>query len=391
MRIVSVIDGLGYGGAERSLAEMLPGLVDAGVEPTVVCLSRRDGGVEPDVLARGFDVRFLPAGRARRLRVLRHIIGSVRAEVVHTALAEASFVGRVATRGTGIPVLSSLVNQSYTLARRDDPHVHRLGLTAVRAVDRFTARHMTDHFHAITHAVARSAVETLSIPPGRITVVERGRDHRRLGDPGGERRARIRSVLRIPEDARVLVTVGRQEFQKGHRSLIAALPRIVAAHPTAVLLIAGRDGSETPLLADMARRSAVGDHIRFLGHRDDLPDVLAGSDVFVFPSLWEGLGGAVIEAMALGLPIVASDLEPLREVTESGRGADLVPAGDPIALAEAVTSLLADRSRARSLGTAGRAIYFARFTLDRSVEGMVALYRRVARGEPAVPEEAEAR
>lgn len=379
--MISLIDGLGFGGAERSLAELLPGLSDAGIEPTVVCLRRKEGGVERDVLAQGFDVRFLPRGMVPRIRGLRALMRELAPDLLHTSLVESSILGRSSAVGTGVPVLSSLVNQSYTAERRADPHLSRSALGTVRAVDRWTARHLTSHFHAITHAVKGWAVEALAVPPGRITVVERGRDPRRLGEPGPARRAAARERLQLPADAEVLLAVGRQEFQKGHRFLLEAMPTVLATHPSALLLVAGRQGAETASLQAMVERSArLRASVRFLGHRDDLPEVLAASDLFVFPSLWEGLGGAVLEAMALGVPIVTSDLEPLREVVEDGRCASLVPTGSPPALAEAIGSLLDDPDRARRLGERGREIFLRRFTLERSTERMVELFMRVAEG-----------
>ncbi len=254
----------------------------------------------------------------------------------------------------------------------------RVAVGVVRTLDRSSARHLTTHFHAITHAVKRWAVASLHVPAERITVVERGRDPRRLGEPSQARRAAARERLEVPDDADVLLAVGRQEFQKGHRYLLEAMVRVLRVRPTAILLLAGRPGAETAHLRAMAEQPALRSSVRFLGHRDDLPEVLAACDLFVFPSLWEGLGGAVIEAMALGVPIVTSDLEPVREVVEGGRCAVLTPTRSATALASAIGSLLDDPVRARNLGERGREIFLDRFTLQRSTERMVELFRTVA-------------
>jgi glycosyltransferase involved in cell wall biosynthesis len=353
-------------------------MVTAGIEPTVVCLRRRDGGVEEDVLAGGYDVRFLPADAAGRVRVLRHVIRGASPDLIHTTLVGSSLLGRVAAVRTRVPVLTSLVNQSYTPERQDDPHVNAGALRLVRTVDGWTARHLTAHFHAITHAVKRWAADDLRVPADRITVVERGRDARRLGEATPERRAAGRAVLGLSADAEAIISVGRQEYQKGHRYLIEAMPRVLADHPSAVLLLAGREGAETEALRQLVGSRELDGAVRFLGHRGDLADLLAASDLFVFPSLWEGLGGALLEAMALGLPIVASDIEPVREVVEDGRCAELVPVRSPERLAFAISGLLGDGERAHRLGTQGREIFLQRFTLERSTERMVALMRRVA-------------
>ena len=116
------------------------------------------------------------------------------------------------------------------------------------------------------------------------------------------------------------------------------------------------------------------------GHRDDAPEILAAADVFVFPSLYEGLGGSLIEAMALGLPIVASDLPAIREVVEPDRNAVLVPPGSPSELASAVEPLLGDEPRRKAMGARSRQIFEERFTLERSASRMIELFERVAAG-----------
>jgi glycosyltransferase involved in cell wall biosynthesis len=376
--MLAVIDGLGYGGAERSLAELLPGLVAAGIEPTVACLFRREGGVEAEVLAAGYDVRFLPRGRAARVRALRGVVRETSPHLMQTTLIGSTMVGRLAGAGTGVPLLTSLVNVPYSDERRDDPHVNPLALRLVRAADGWTARHLTTHFHAITHAVKRRAVQDLRIPEERITVIERGRDPERLGEPSPARRARARAMLGLAPDDEAIVAIGRQEYQKGHRFLFEAMSVLAASRPRAILLVAGRGGAEADELRRMAARPPLDRVVRFLGHRQDVPEILAAADVFAFPSLWEGLGCSVLEAMALGLPIVASDLEPIREVVEDGRCAVLVPPRTPGALASAISSLLDDRPRAEALGLEGREIFRRRFTLDRITQRMVELCRRVA-------------
>ena len=115
--------------------------------------------------------------------------------------------------------------------------------------------------------------------------------------------------------------------------------------------------------------------VRFLGHRSDVPELLAAADLFVFPSLFEGLPGAVIEAMALALPVVAADIPAVREVVEPGGSAVLVPTRDSAALAEALGSLLEDAERRESFGRRGREIFEERFTLAQSAEKMISFYR----------------
>jgi glycosyltransferase involved in cell wall biosynthesis len=376
--ILFVVNGLGTGGAERSLAELLLRLPDEGIRPTVACLFRRAEGVEAEVLATGVTVHFLKQRTLLgRVRGLRRLIRSERPQIVQTTIYEADVAGRLAARRLA-PVLSVLVNTPYDAIRLHDPNVRPLRLRSLRAIDGWTARHLTSHFHAITHAVKRSAVESLRIPENRITVIPRGRDSERLGLSTPSRRRAARRKLGIGDEEEVVIAVGRQEFQKGHRYLLEAVTRLRPRRSKLHVIIPGRRGNATAALEALHGDLDLGDTVRFLGHRDDVGDLLSAADVFAFPSMYEGLGGAVVEAMALGLPIVASDLPAIREVVEEGGNALLVQRGDPAALAHAIDALLNGHERRVALGRRSRQIFEERFTLDRVVPRMVALYRELA-------------
>ncbi len=359
---------------------MLPLLRERGVVVTVVCLYPTQEGVSSHVAAAGYDVRYVTAGSAAgRVRAVRALIRSEQPDVVHTTIIEANLLGRLAAARMGVPVLTSLVNTSYAAARFADPNVTAWKLRLVQFADGWTGRHLTDHFHAITEAVKTAGVRDLGLAPERTTVIPRGRDRQRVGEPGPERRRWVRHALGVPEEAEVLINVGRQEFQKGQRYLLEAFEEVARQHPNAVLLIAGRKGYATPELERrMAYSSLLRERVRFLGHRDDVPELLAAADVFVFPSLYEGLGGAVIEAMALGLPIVTSDVPAVREVTEEGGNAVLVEPANATALADALTTLLADPERREQFGRRSREIYEEQFTLESVVDRMADLYHTVA-------------
>jgi glycosyltransferase involved in cell wall biosynthesis len=318
-------------------------------------------------------------GRLAKIRSLRALIRELRPALVYTALFDADIAGRIAAARTGVPVVSNLANTAYDPARRADPNVDARKLALVRMVDGFTARHLTEHFHAISDAVKESTVETMGVEPERISVVRRGRDPARLGEPSPERTAAARALLGLPSGALVVATVGRQEYQKGHRHLVDALGTVVAQRPEAVLVIAGREGHASAALTDQVARLGLGDRVRLLGHRADVAEVLAAADLFAFPSVYEGLGGALIEALALGLPIVASDLPALREVVRPGENADLVPPTDSAALAAAVLALLDDPVRRKAYGARSRQLFEEGFDADRAADEVVTLLAGIAR------------
>jgi glycosyltransferase involved in cell wall biosynthesis len=371
VRVLFCIDSLAGGGTERSLAELLPLLRERGVEPVVACLKRAGGEIEAAVSA-AFGVRFLHArGRARRALELRAVLAEERPEVLHTLLFEADVLGRLAAAGGPAAVLTSLVNATYDPSRLADPRISRVKLEAARRVDGWTARHLTDRFHAVSDDVARAAVAALGIPAARITVIERGRDRTRLGEPGPERRRAARAALGLSDGDEVVVSIGRQEFQKGQRHLVEAV-RLLGERQRLVLLVAGRAGQASAELNGLA-----GERTRLLGHRDDVPELLAAADVFALPSLYEGQSGALIEAMALGLPVVASDIAAVRSMVEPERNALLVPPGHAGALAQAIAALLDDPGRREAFGVRGRELFEERYGLERSADRFAELYERV--------------
>jgi len=379
--VLFVIPGLSGGGTERSLRELVGTLVRRDIDVSIVYMVQRPTDDVAQLERAGARLHLVPKRRlGTHVLGIRRVITRERPDIVHTSLFEADIAGRVAAwraPGGRRVVLSSIVNTSYDPARLDDPNVPEWKLRGVRMIDGWTARHLTDHFHAVSHAVKDSAVEALVIDSERVTVIERGRDPARLGEPSPERRTRSRDALGLEQDAQVIVTVGRQEFQKGHVHLVRAFDDVAATRPGVELLIVGRNGNHTAPLEARVQRSRFRDRIKTLGHRDDVADILAGADLFVLPSIYEGFPGAAIEAMALGLPVVASNVPTLREVVDDGCSGLLVPPRDPVQLAEAMGRVLDDPTLARRLGERGRELFLERLTADQSHRRMIELYERL--------------
>lgn len=379
-----MIDSVGAGGAERSLLDLFPRLEARGVKGTLVCLHHREVGFEKEALESGIPIEFLKGNnRFAKIRSLRRFVIQTAPSLIYTSLFEADLIGRLATVGLDVPVVVGLVNTAYDRARFSDPNVTPWKLRLVRTIDRLLGRLRTDHFHAISEAVKDSSVESLGIPAERITVVPRGRDPHRMGERTAERRATARHSLQLPDDAELIVTVGRQEYQKGQIYLIEAFPLVLASRPQARLLIVGRPGKETPRIVERIADLGLESAISVLGHRSDVLEVLAGSDLFVFPSLYEGAGGALIEAMALSLPAVVSDIPSLREVVEEGGNADLVPPGDTARLASSIVALLADPGRLHRYGKRSREIFDSEFDADRAMDRLVDLLASQSRRQPS--------
>jgi glycosyltransferase involved in cell wall biosynthesis len=378
LKVLFVIEGLGHGGAERSLAEMLPGLIQAGISPTVVFFKKHQQSLEHVFRDHGVVLHFLPPqGLIHDILTLRRLIRSEQPDVVHTALFKADLIGRLASIGQGAAVVSSLVNTNYDPIRLQNRDISAPKLWLVRQIDAWTARRLTTHLHAVSEPVKQAAVGALGVSADRITVIERGRNASFVR-PNADHRAMVRQNLGLQPADEVIVTLGRQEYQKGQKYLLEAMADVARQRPRAVLLLAGSPGRQSATLRAITKACGLEGCVRILGHRDDVADLLAAADLFVFPSLYEGAAGALLEAMAVGLPIVASRIPAIASSVEEGRNALLVERATVEPLARAIVELLSDPERAGRFGRHSRDIFEERFTLERCAARMVEFYRLVA-------------
>jgi glycosyltransferase involved in cell wall biosynthesis len=158
--------------------------------------------------------------------------------------------------------------------------------------------------------------------------------------------------------------------------MLRAMPAILDAAPGVRLFVAGSPGRQSRELDHLRDSLSLRDAVDFLGPRTDVYDLLAAADVFVLPSRREGMPGALLEAMALEAPVVASDIDPVREVV-AGDMAFLVPPGDPSRLAQAVVGILDDRSAAVTRALRALDRFEASYTIERSATGMIEFYRTI--------------
>jgi glycosyltransferase involved in cell wall biosynthesis len=226
---------------------------------------------------------------------------------------------------------------------------------------------------AISEDVRRRLLAA-GVRPERICVIHSAVEPP-AGLPGGAGRsaARVRFGL---ADGAIIGVVAALERRKGHDVLLRALACLREAVPRLRCLICG-DGSERASLERLADELGVRDVARFLGEQRQVADVLAALDVFVQPSRYEGLGVALLEAMAAGLPVVASRVGGIPETVQAGRTGLLVPAEDPEALAAAITELLRDPDRAARMGAEGRKRVLAEFSMEAMTDRYERLYQNL--------------
>lgn len=379
LRLLYVIDSLVAGGAESSLAALAPHYVGSGVELEVVYLHDRPG-LQEVIAASGARVTFVgtPARRTDWVRGLRGLVRDRRPDLVHTTLYEADVCGRVAARLAGTPVVSSLVNEGYGDSHLDDPELRTWKVRAAQAVDAATAR-LTARMHAVSEFIADEMSGHLHYPRDRIDVVPRGRDPATLGRRLPERRLAARAGLGVPPGRRLVLVVARQEHQKGLDVLVEAMPTVRAALPDAELVVAGREGAHSPALREAVARLGLEGTVRFLGARTDVGDLLAAADLFVLPSRREGSPGSVMEAMALEVPVVVSDIPQIREVVDESC-AILVPPDAVGRLGDAIVASLREPEAAAARAEVGYLRFVQRFTIDAVAARMLEFYGRALAG-----------
>lgn len=378
LRVLHVINQLqGHGGAEVSLEELLRHTEGHGLHHAVVLLkaegnltgSLEEAGVE--VVAPGRNLN-----RPEGILAVRATIQAFDPHVVHATLFDAGVAGRLAARSCGVPAVVSLVNTAYEpeSLRARGARGWRAWLT--RRLDRALVG-STARFHALTDAVALSYAHQLGIPPQKIEVIPRGKNDIALGRQSEARRAAARLGLGLHGDEPLVLTVGREEALKGHLDLLEATALLRPAFPALRLVIAGRPGAASASITEAVDRLDLDGVVTRLGARTDVPELLCAADVFAFPSLSEGLGVSVLEAMAMEVPIVASDVPALRELLEGGALAVLVPPHQPQVLADAIRAALSEgRGSARTV--AARQRFEQRYRLDLVAERMTRFWSEAA-------------
>lgn len=378
LSVTYLIDSLAAGGAERSLADIAPHLVTAGVDLEVAVLHDRDG-LRSELEEAGIPVRVVTASsRPGWVAGVAGLLRRRRPDLLHTTLFESDLAGRMAAAALRVPVVSSVVSTGYGPEHAAEAGIRAHRLQAARVADAVSAR-VVRRFHAVSQAAAAAAIDLLRLPRHKVEVIPRGRDRARLGYPSPARRSATRRALGIEGDAPVVLAVARQEPQKGLDVLLRAMPEVLRSQPQATLLVAGAPGRSTPDLSRLVAGMGLEKSVRVLGMRSDVPDLLCAADVFTLPSRREGLPGAVLEAMALDVPIVASDLPTVREAIPDDRYAILVPAGDPSPLASALLVSLQGGDASAGRASAGRQRFESCFDIAAVSRRMIAFYRAALR------------
>jgi len=366
LRVLQVLHGLARAGAEQLVYELA--IANRGRMSThVVCLDR-EGPLADELRRDGVGVHCTDRREGLDLSQPAKIASLIRSfapHVVHCHQYTPFFYGALGS------ILAGRGKVLFTEHGRHWPDV--VGWKR-RAVNRFLTR-KADHVTAVCQFTRRHLVELEGIPQSRIEIVYNGVEAGRFEDAPG--RADVRRSLDLPAKARVVVQVGTFRYIKDQATAVRAFQTVRGRCKQAVLVFVG-DGPDRGACERLAESLGLAGAVRFLGQRSDVPRILAAADVMLMTSLCEAHSVSLLEGMASGLPIVATDVGGIPETVIDGQTGLLVPAGDHHAVAEALLNLLENARLRRRMAEAGHQRVCTHFRRSDMHRRFMEIYRSLA-------------
>ena len=359
--IAQMIDGLRFGGAEQLILTFARALQRRNVKLTVITLKRDEPQMQQELQAMG--VRVKPFHSRKLVDPVRfwklwQFMRRERFDVIHTHLTMSNILGATVGRLSGIPVVTSLHNTRT----RSQSHMYHGRL------EEWLLKYSVQRVVAVGWSVAEVYQERLSPKP--IVVIPNA-----VPSPpvlSNESREDLRSSLSIGPENTLLIAVGRLEAQIAFDDLLIAFAELQETQPQTRLIIAGQ-GPDQTVLGDQIQELDLTGEAQLLGLRDDVPALLAASDIFVSSSHWEGLPLATLEALMAGLPVVVTAVGDVPRVVTDESGI-LVPPGQPKQLAAALRRVVVDDDLRRSLGQSAQRTANESFEVEAWVDKILALY-----------------
>lgn len=368
--ILHLVDCLHIGGGEMQMVDLVKRIDRSRFRPIVGCL-KKEGPLlsvleQNEVPVEAFPVRgklFYPHSLKQILR-LTLFMRREKVKILHTQDLYSHLVGVPAALLAGVPVITNRLDLGHTLNRWHRWALKILSFGITKAM-------------ANSQGVQRMLVDSEKMDPRKIALIYNGVDIDRFqfaALPSSSQRGSLLPEFR-PDD-RLIGTLANLWPIKGHHILLEAAVRVVAYFPKVRFVLIGT-GIRREELEAVARTLSIEKHVLFLGSRQDVPDILSCMEISVLPSLGEGFSNAILESMAAGLPMVATDVGGNREAIVDGETGFIVPPGDPDALADRLIRLLEEPLLGQKMGRAGRQRIENHFTLDRMVRETERFYDEI--------------
>lgn len=369
MKIAHIIETPGTGGAESVLVDIAtrlpPDFTSVGV---MMC----ESWTGAELAKHGVPVTVMPLQKSFDFGWPLRFAKFLRAQKIDAVQSHEFTANAYATAGArlaGVPIVCTIHGKNYW------PHaLYR------REASRWVVRN-SRAFVAVSADLGEFAAETLGISATKVTVIRNGIDVTRF-TRDEIKRTRLRAELGVRDAQPLLLACGELSEVKGHEWLLRATPRLLESRPDALVAIAG-DGALRGALESLAAKLGVSAHVRFLGFRRDVPALLSAADVFVMPSLSEGLPLAILEAMAAGVPIVATRVGGMPQLIRAGDTGWLVSSGDPRDLGEALVVAVTDELSRQRVAAAARDLCVREYGLEKTVAAYAALYLQKGSGPPS--------
>lgn len=372
-KILYLIENIFFGGGERAFAQIINGLDKEKYEIYTACLP---GGIFEEKIKTS--AKILPFDLRNRFNLLRiyqlaKILKEKNIEIVHSQGGRGGFFARIAAKMAKVPAMISTIAMPV---EGFDVGLLRKGIYVM--LDRFSER-FVDRFIVVSETLRDRLIEKHKVPSKNIVKIYNGIEVKEYYSIF-ESAYKIRDEFNIKPDVQLVGTIGRLVWQKGLPYFIQAIKQIVDGRWQVAgemkFLIVG-EGNERKNLERMVKELGIKKNVIFTGFRKDVKEILQALDIFVLPSIREGQPIILLEAMAMGKPIVATDIEGVNETVVNGLTGILVPPKAPQALARAIVSLLKDSKKAQKMGQAGRRVVEEKFDLKDKVKQHERLYEAV--------------
>ena len=362
-RVLHVIDSLALGGAQVVLWNLLAHADRTRFAPEVACMHGR-GVFWERIAATGVPVRSLSFDHRfpSYVPLLAWLVLTRRYDVVHCHLLAANVIAKPLAALLGVPVR---INHDHCNDKLADPRKW------VPAADRWTNRFST-HVCAVSESTRQFLVAHEGLPAARVTTVHNGIDLA-IFQPRPEERAAARKRWALPDDAFIVAGIGRLTYQKNFALFLEVAAEVVKAHPQACFVIAGTGEDEAALRAQAAALG-LGERVRFLGYVGEMTALYPALDMLLLTSRYEGLPITILEAMAVGIPIVASRLDGVQEVLADGEDCALATPGGRDEFAARVSELIAQPALTRRYADAALAKVRAHYSAEAMTRAVEAIY-----------------
>jgi glycosyltransferase involved in cell wall biosynthesis len=372
-----IIDSLQTGGAEKSILAIASQLKL--FKPVVVVVYQglsllpeyEQSGLRVITLNLTGKYNFIEA-----IKAFKEVVKTEKPDLVHATLFRSEVVARFCLCNSSIPLLGSFVNDSYSPVRYSQLSFSgRFKLNIIKLVDRFTAKWST-HFMSITNAIIANNARALRIDPSKVTVIYRGRD---VDEPYIISEADKLEFRNIYGGDYTFLSVARLLIRKGLKESIEAFAHVIKRNQNARYLIAG-EGHDRPVFEESIKRLGLEGKVFLLGTRNDVSALLAYADAFIFPSHYEGQGGALVEAMLAAKPIIGSDIAVVAESIQDNYSGLLFRLRNSTDLAKKMLWVTEYPEEAKQLGYQAREVALKRFNVDEVAKQHEELYLRVIEG-----------